>query len=90
MVEPPVPTRVAIEFLTLWMEPGDEARLRAAEHIAGVVHEPGGIGADAVIVGLLNLNMLTLLSLAKAQGATDIAVKAGDILREWSRQLPES
>ena len=35
-------TRVAIEFLTLWMEPGDEAGQRAAEHITRSVRHRCG------------------------------------------------
>jgi hypothetical protein len=35
-------TRVAIECLTLWMESGDDARQRAAEHIAALQYAPEG------------------------------------------------
>jgi hypothetical protein len=87
MVEPPAPTRVAIEFLTLWMEPGDEARRHAVEHITRIALGPDGIGP--VLAGLLNLNTMTLFRLAQTEGAEDIAESAGDILREWSRQLPD-
>jgi hypothetical protein len=82
-------TRIAIECLTLWMEPGEEARRNAAEHISKLRHDPGGPGADPIIVGLLNLSMLLVLQLAKAEGADDIAKRAGEILRELSPQLPE-
>ena len=51
-------TRVAIEFLTLWMEPGDEAGQRAAEHITHVLHEEGE-DPVSVIAGQLNLSMLS-------------------------------
>ncbi len=84
-------TRIAIECLTLWMEPGEDARRNAAEHIAKLEHdrEGPGPGAAAIIVGLLNLSMLLVLRLAKEQGAEDIAKRAGEILRELSPQLPE-
>ena len=90
MLEPTAATRVAIECLTLWMEPA-EARLRAAEHIAKVVHDPEGAGADTVITGLLNLNMMVLFMLVKEQGATaeNMPERAAAVLRELSRQLPE-
>lgn len=72
------------------MEPA-EARLRAAEHIAKVVHDPSGPGADTVITGLLNLNMMVLFMLVKEQGATaeNMPERAAAVLRELSRQLPE-
>lgn len=91
MSAPPAPTKVAIEMLTLCMEPGADARLRAAQHIAGVVHEPGGIGPDAVIAGLLNLNMLVLLQLVRERGATaeNMLQQAGEFPRELSPQGPE-
>ena len=92
MFEPTSATRVAIEFLTLWLEPGDEARRRAAAHIVEVIHSPdGGPGADSVVAGLLNLNMLVLLELVKERGGTaeNMFQKAGDYLRGLSRQIPE-
>ena len=79
-------TRVAVECLTLWMESDRQA---AAEHIARLRHEPDGPGADSIIVGLLNLSMLLVLELANAQGAEDIAKRAGEYLRNLSAQLPE-
>ncbi len=84
-------TRVAIELLTLWLEPGDDARLNAARHITKLTRDPEGPGAEHIIAGLLNLNMMTLLSLVKAQGADagDMLDRAQAILREWSPQLPE-
>jgi hypothetical protein len=52
MVEPPAPTRVAIEFLTLWMEPGGEARLHAVQHLTRIIiHGPDNIGS--IVAGLL-------------------------------------
>ena len=63
-------TRVAIEFLTLWMEPGDEAGQRAVERIAHVLREEGE-DPVSVIAGQLNLSMLLVLHLAKERGATE-------------------
>jgi hypothetical protein len=82
-------TRIAVEFLTLWMQ---SDRKGAAEHIARVRHDPQGPGVDAIITGLLNLNMLTLFKLATAQGATtteSFYETATAILRDMSRMLPE-
>jgi hypothetical protein len=82
-------TRAAAECLTLWLEPGGEARYRAVQHIARLEHDLGG--ASPLIVGLLHLNMLTLLRLAKERGATkrDVLQRARDILRELAPQPPE-
>jgi hypothetical protein len=84
-------TRVAVECLTVWIEPGQTTRLPAVEHIAGVVHDPDGPGADLIIFGLLNLNELVLLQLVKDRGATaeNMRERAGEFLRELSSRLPE-
>jgi hypothetical protein len=81
-------TRVAIECLTLWME---QDRLGAAERIAKLQVDPDGPGATTIITGLLNLSHVLVLSLAKARGAGpgELAERAHDILRDWSRNLPE-
>ena len=78
-------TRIAIEFLTLWME---RDRDRAAEHITGVMTNPGAPEPAHVVAGLLNLNMFTIFELAKANGATDAVAWAGDYLRNLSPRLP--
>jgi hypothetical protein len=43
------------------------------------------------MAGLLNLSMVLVVQLAREQGATgaDMLQKAGEVLREWSPQLPE-
>jgi hypothetical protein len=79
-------TRVAIEFLTLWIGPD---RQFAAEHIVQVTHDPDGPGSTQAIVGLLNLSMLLALQLAKANGATDYLAWVGDHLRRMSPDLPD-
>lgn len=79
-------TRVAIEFLTLWLEPN---RQRAAAHIKMALGDPDGPDAASIIAGQCNLGMMLVLELAKAQGAEDLRERAGEILRELSRQLPE-
>lgn len=79
-------TRVAIEFLTLWME---DDRRGAAEHITNVLG-PQPEPVAAAIAGLLNLNMHALFALAKARGAEpdDIRAWAGDYLKHLSPDLP--
>jgi hypothetical protein len=66
-------------------------RLHAVQHITRVIiHGPDHIGA--IVAGRLTLNLLTLIRLAQAEGAeteAGIAAKAGHILREWSRRLPD-
>ena len=82
-------TRLAVEFLTLWMEPD---RQGAADHISRVLNDPHGPARDSVIVGHLNLSMLLVLELARARGAEDgdkLMERAGEFLRNLSRSLPE-
>jgi hypothetical protein len=80
-------TRVAIEFLTVWLEWDREF---ATEHIYRVLKDPDGPGADMAIVGLLNLSMLLAFEMAKAQGATeDLQERARKYLSNLSAQLPE-
>ncbi|MGH3480465.1 MAG: hypothetical protein ACRDQD_26980 [Nocardioidaceae bacterium] len=84
-------TRVALECLTLWMEPADEARYRAVQHISHLVHDADGPGAVNIISGLLDLSMFLVMSLARECGAgdEDLLTMAGDFLRQLSPQLPE-
>jgi hypothetical protein len=77
--------RVAIEFLTLWLE---DDRQRAAAHIRMALGDPDGPDAAAIIGGQCYLSMVLIVELAKAQGAEDLHERAGEILRELSRQLP--
>ena len=79
-------TRVAVECLTLWMEPD---RVGAALHIALLKQDSSE--AEEMITGLLNLSHKLLMKLAKEQGATpfDLREKAGEILSELSLKLPE-
>lgn len=79
-------TRVAIEFLTLWME---QDRDGAAAHITDVLTGPDAPQTAHVVAGLLNLNMFTIFELAKANGAHDAVAWAGEYLRGLSPQLPE-
>jgi len=79
-------TRVAIEFLTLWMEPN---RPSAAAHFLRVLDDPGGPGRDQVIAGLLNLSMILAFDLAKANDAADYPAGVGEYLRRHSPELPE-
>jgi hypothetical protein len=79
-------TRVAIEFLMLWMEPD---RPSAAAHILRVLDDPAGPGKEHVIAGLLNLSMILAFDLAKANGAADYPAWVGEYLRRRSPELPE-
>jgi hypothetical protein len=79
-------TRVAIEFLTLWLE-GD--RQRAAAHIRMALADPDGPDAPSIIAGQCNLGMILVLEVARAQGAESLHERTGEILRELSRRLPE-
>jgi hypothetical protein len=78
--------RVAIEILTLWLE---DDRQRAAAHIEMALTDPDGPDAATIIGGQGYLSRVLVLELAKAQGAEDPHERAGEILRELSRQLPE-
>lgn len=81
--------RVAVECLTLWLE---QDRQRAIDHIAKLQVDPSGPGPTNLIVGLLNLSSWLVLTFASAQRATsedELREKAGAILREFLRQLPE-
>jgi hypothetical protein len=78
--------RVAIEILTLWLE---DDRQRAAAHIEMALTDPDGPDAATIIGGQGYLSRVLILELAKAQGAEDLHERAGEILRELSRQLPE-
>jgi hypothetical protein len=79
-------TRVAIEFLTVWLE-GDKQF--ATEHIYRVLKDPDGPGADMAIVGLLNLSTLLAFELAKARDAEDLQEWVRKYLSNLSAQLPE-
>jgi hypothetical protein len=79
-------TRVAIEILTLFLEPDLQ---HAVAHIRMALADPDGPDAASIIAGQCNLSMILILELAKAQGAEDLHERAGEILRELSRQLPE-
>jgi hypothetical protein len=81
--------RVAIECLTLWMEPGPEARVSAVDHILRLQYDPDSPGGNNVIPGVLNLSMMLVLRLAREQGAEDLAQRAHEILHETSSQRPD-
>ena len=79
-------TRVAIEFLTLFLEPDLQ---RAADHIKVALDDPDGPDAASIVAGQCGLSRVLILALAKAQGAEDVRERAGEILRELSQRLPE-
>src|SRR4029450_7932593 len=78
-------TRVAIEFLTLFLEGG---RQRAAAHIEMALADPDGPDAASIIGGQCYLSMVLILELAKAQGSEDLHERTGDILRQFSVATP--
>jgi hypothetical protein len=51
--------------------------------------DPDGPDPVSIIAGQSNLAMILVLELANAQGAADLRERAGEILQELSRQLPE-
>ena len=82
-------TRIAIEFVTLWME---QDRLCAAEHIARILNDPDTPGAPLIVAGQCNLAMLLVFMLARERGARtadQLRTRAGEILQELSQDLPE-
>ena len=81
-------TRIAVEFVTLWME---QDRLCAAERIARILNDPDTPGAPLIVAGQCNLAMLLVLMLAKERGAgaDDMMDKAREVLQGLSRDLPE-
>jgi hypothetical protein len=82
-------TRIAVEFVTLWME---QDRLCAAERIARILNDPDTPDAPFIVAGQCNLAMLLVLMLAKERGAItadQLRTEAGEILQELSRDLPE-
>jgi hypothetical protein len=79
-------TRVAIEFLTLFLEPDLQP---ASAHIKMALDDPNGPDAASIIAGQCGLSMVLILELAKAQGAEDVRERAREILRDLSARLPE-
>ncbi|MFF0759469.1 hypothetical protein ACFYWH_05440 [Streptomyces sp. NPDC003737] len=81
-------TRLAIEFLSIWLEGDQQA---ATEHIARVIHAPGGPHPIVAINGLLILSHFMVLEIAKTRGATDAAsfnALAREYLANMSINLP--
>jgi hypothetical protein len=80
-------TRVAIEFLTLWME---SDRRGAIEHIVRVLNVAGA--NPLVVIGGqldLSLSLVTMLAKERGAGADDLLENARGILHDLSRDLPE-
>ncbi|WP_433572828.1 hypothetical protein [Streptomyces sp. CA-251247] len=80
-------TRIAVEFLMLWMEAD---RLAAATHITDVLQDRELPEVMHVVAGLLNLNMFLAFELAKASGAEDYVAWTGEYLRALSPRLPDA
>ncbi|WP_037605827.1 hypothetical protein [Streptacidiphilus rugosus] len=81
-------TRLAIEFLNVWM---DMDRHAAAEHIVEVLHTDDAPDSNLVIAGLLNLGQLMLLEIGKERGARnrdELLAKSREYLSELALNLP--
>lgn len=61
------PTKEAIEYLVAWISMD---RVTAATHISNQLSNHGYGDMNNVVIGFLNLSMLTLFSLMKEKGAT--------------------
>jgi hypothetical protein len=86
---PNTATRIAIEFLTLWMEQDREG---AIEHIGGMLDEPNAPSPEAIIAGQCNLSMALAIKLAKERGALtldELRTKTGEIIQELSLELED-
>jgi hypothetical protein len=86
-IGPNTASRIAIEFLTLWME---QDRDGAIEHIVRVLNEPNAPDAGVIIAGQCNLAMALAMKLAAERGAVtldELRTKAGEIVQEVSRAL---
>ncbi|PWI16033.1 hypothetical protein DI272_19060 [Streptomyces sp. Act143] len=82
-------TRLAIEFLGLWM---DHDRPAAAAHITQVLDGPGGPDRNFAIAGLLNLSHFLVAEVANARGASnpqEVDRIAREFLTELSINLPD-
>jgi hypothetical protein len=81
-------TRVAIECLTLWMEPGDDARVGAIKHIERLAHDARNSGADQIIYGLLDLSTILVQFFARSEAlGNDFSEEARLILQRISPWL---
>ncbi|MFJ6085119.1 hypothetical protein ACIQI8_27295 [Streptomyces sp. NPDC092369] len=86
---PQASTRLAVEFLTVWMEQNRQA---AVEHIVSVLDSEGGPERDFAIAGLLNLGHFLVIQVAKANGAVgaeELTEAAHEYLAYLSVHLPD-
>jgi hypothetical protein len=79
-----VPTLRALEYLTAWVQPGEAARLAAAEHIVSTTVEDD-LSQVQILVGFLNLGLLLATELALA---TDR--QPAEVLQEMSLFLQQA
>ncbi|MFD8974648.1 hypothetical protein [Streptomyces sp. NPDC059593] len=87
--DPQGATRLAIEFLSLWIEPDRQA---AATHIKEALDASTGPNPEfSAIAGLLNLSQFLLAEVVKANGASsaeDYDRLAREYLSRMSINLP--
>ncbi len=91
MHEPTAATRIAVECLTLWLQPGAEAWVAAAEHMVELMGTPINATSIDMVSGLLNLNVWVLFDLMKERGLSLHEADAGvaRYLQDLSARLPE-
>jgi hypothetical protein len=98
-------TRVAVDCLTLWLQSDRQRAIDHISNLDADPAGPGPTGLIVGLLNLSAWLVLTLaeergaatdelreLTLAKERGAAtddELREKAGDILRDFSRQLPE-
>jgi len=83
-------TRTAIEFLTLWIEHGVEAKWDGLRHVTDVVLSPESDSLE-IILGHLNVAMILVYKLARERATEreDVDQRAKDILRGLALMFPE-
>jgi hypothetical protein len=84
-------TRIAVEFLTLWIQPEAQARAEATAYIEQRLSEPGTPPIEEVLAGHLNLARLLLFRCAVQESncPDDLFRDVQAILQQMSPSLPE-
>jgi len=84
-------TRIAVEFLTLWIQPDAEARAEATAYICQRLTEPDALPIEDVLAGHLNLARLLLFRCAvqESNNPDDLFRDVQAILQQMSPSLPD-